>query len=67
MLTVIDCVVAPLLHNQEVPADAVSITVLGAQITVGPPADTDAVGFGLTVTAIALVVLVQVDVVTVQL
>ena len=35
-LTVIDCVVAPLLHDQLLPADAVRITELPWQIVVGP-------------------------------
>ena len=58
--------VAPLLHNHELPAEAFNVTVFGWHTVVGPDADADAVGFGLTVTAITLVVLVQVDVVTVQ-
>ena len=55
-----------MLHNQELPADALSVTVFGWHTAVGPEAVADAVGLGLTVTAIAAVVLVQVDVVTVQ-
>lgn len=49
-LTVIDCVVAPLLHNHDVPADAVSITEPPAQNVVGPPAVIVAVGNGFTIT-----------------
>ena len=36
------CVVAPLLHNQDAPADAVNVTLPPAQNVVGPPADMDA-------------------------
>ena len=50
VLTVIDCVVAPVLHNQDAPADAVSVTEPPLQNVTGPPAVIVAVGNGLTVT-----------------
>ena len=54
------------INSQLLPADALRTTVLGWHITVGPPAVTEEAGFGLTVTVIAGVVLVQVAVVTAQ-
>ena len=45
-----DCVVAPLLHNQDAPADAVSTTLLPWQNAVGPLASTVAVGLAFTTT-----------------
>ena len=53
VLTVIACVVAPLLHNQDAPADAVSTTDPPVQNVVGPPAVIVAAGNGFTVTAVA--------------
>jgi hypothetical protein len=50
VLTVIDCVVAPLLHNQDAPADAVSVTEPPVQNATGPPAVIVAVGNAFTVT-----------------
>ena len=49
----IDCVVAPLLHNQDAPADAVSVTEPPLQNVSGPPAVMVAAGNGLTVTPVA--------------
>ena len=49
----IACVVAPVLHNHDVPADAVNVTDPPAQMVVGPPAVTVAVGNGFTVTCVA--------------
>ena len=46
----IDCVVAPVLHNQDAPADAVSVTEPPLQNVNGPPAVMLAAGNGLTVT-----------------
>ena len=54
----IDWVVAPVLHNQDEPADAVSVTEPPAQNVVGPPAEMVAVGNGFTV-AITAVLLVD--------
>ena len=51
----IACVVAPLLHNQDAPADAVSITEPPLQNVTGPPAVIVAVGNGLTVTRLLLI------------
>ena len=53
VFTVIACVVAPLLHNQDVPDDAVSVTDPPAQKVTGPLAVIVAVGNGLTVTDVA--------------
>lgn len=50
--TVMDCVVAPLLHNQEDPAEAVSTTLFPEQKVVGPPAVIFAAGTGFTVTVV---------------
>ena len=49
----IACVVAPVLHNQDAPADAVSVTEPPLQNVVGPPAVIVADGSGLTVTTVA--------------
>ena len=51
-LTVIACVVAPLLHNQDDPADAVSVTEPPLQNVTGPPAVIVAVGDAFTDTVI---------------
>jgi archaellum component FlaF (FlaF/FlaG flagellin family) len=48
----IDCVVAPVDHEYDVPLDAVSVTLPPAQNVVGPPAVMVAVGFALTVTIV---------------
>ena len=56
---------APLLHSHELPAEAVNTTLNPWQKVVGPPAETDAVGTGLTVTVVAGEVLTQLPVVTV--
>jgi hypothetical protein len=61
------CVVAPLLHNHELPADAVNTTVFGWQKVMGPPALILAGGSGLTVTEVTGEVLLQVPMVTVTL
>ena len=53
------CVVAPLLHNHELPAEAVKATVLPWQNVVGPPAVIFAAGIGLTVTVVAGELLTQ--------
>ena len=52
-LTVIDCVVAPVLHNQDAPADAVSVTEPPLQNVTGPPAVMVAAGNAFTVTTVA--------------
>ena len=65
LLTVIDCVVAPLLHNQEFPAEAVRETLFPWQKFVAPFAVINAAGNGLTVTITAAEVLVHVPFVTV--
>ena len=52
-MTVIDGVVAPLDHAYEAPEDAVRVTEPPAQNVVGPEAVIEAVGSGLTVTAVA--------------
>lgn len=57
--------VAPLLHDQELPAEAVSVTLPPWQNASGPPALIVAVGRGFTVTFVAGDVLVQPEVVTV--
>jgi hypothetical protein len=49
---VIDCVVAPLLHNQDAPADAVSVTELPLQNVSGPSAVMVAAGNVFTVTTL---------------
>jgi hypothetical protein len=49
VLTGIDCVVAPVDHRYDVPADAVSVTLPPLQKVVGPLAVMVAVGAGLTV------------------
>ena len=59
LFTVIDWVVAPLLQSHELPADAVSVTLLFEQNVVGPPAVIVAAGFGLTVTVTGAEVPVQ--------
>lgn len=53
VLAVIDWVVAPLLHNQELPADAVSVTLPPSQNVVAPEALMIAGGLLFTVTAVA--------------
>ena len=50
VLTVIDCVVAPVLHNHDVPADAVKVTDPPVQNVVGPPAVIVATGNAFIVT-----------------
>ena len=57
--------VAPLLHNQELPAEAVNTTFNPWQKLVAPLAETLAVGTGFTATVVAGEVLTQVPVVTV--
>ena len=47
------CVVAPLLHNHDAPAEAVNVTEPPAQNVVGPSAVIVATGSGFTVTAVA--------------
>jgi hypothetical protein len=64
VLTVIDCVVAPLLQSHELPAEAVSTTFNPWQKVVEPPAEMLAAGTGFTVTGVAVEVLVQLPVVT---
>ena len=62
VLTVIACVVAPLLHNQDDPADAVSVTEPPVQNVTGPPAVIVADGNGLIVTvtwSLAVAVVMQ--------
>ena len=49
-VTVIDCVVAPLVQANELPLDAVSVTLPPAQKVVGPDAVIVAVGAGVTLT-----------------
>ncbi len=49
----IACVVAPLLHNQDAPAEAVSVTEPPVQNVRGPLAVMFATGNGLTVTTVA--------------
>jgi hypothetical protein len=51
VLTVIDCVVAPVLHNQYAPAEAVSVTEPPVQNVSGLPAVMIAAGNGFTATA----------------
>ena len=46
----IACVVAPVLHNQDAPADAVSVTEPPLQNVTGPPAVMVAAGNAFTVT-----------------
>ena len=60
-----DCVVAPLLHNQELPAEAVNTTLNPWQKVVAPPAAMLAVGAGFTTTVVDGEVFTQVPVVTV--
>lgn len=52
VFTLIDWVVTPLLHNQEDPAEAVSVTDPFEQKLVGPFAVIVAVGVGFTVTVV---------------
>ena len=59
VLTVMACVVAPLLHNQVLPAEAVNTTLLPWQNVVVPPAVIFAAGIGFTVTVVAGEVLTQ--------
>ncbi len=59
MVTVIDWVVAPLLHKYELPGAAVSTTLPPSQNESGPAAVTVAGGTGLTVTTWAAGVEVQ--------
>ena len=61
------CVVAPLLHNQDAPADAVSVTEPPLQNVTGPPAVIVAVGNGLTTTVVDPAALVQLPTVMVTL
>ena len=59
----IDCVVAPVLHNQDAPADAVSVTDPPLQNVSGLPAVMVAAGNGLTVTvtwSLAVAIVMQV-------
>jgi hypothetical protein len=67
VLTVIEEVVAPLLHAYELPVAAVSITLLPSQKAVGPLAEMVAVGNGFTVTLVAGEVLLHPLVTTVTL
>jgi hypothetical protein len=53
VLTVIECVVAPLLHNQDAPADAVSVTEPPVQNVSGPSAMIVADGNRFTITTVA--------------
>jgi hypothetical protein len=57
--TVIDCVVAALLHNHELPADAVSTTLPPWQMARGPPAVILAAGVGFTTTVVTGELLIQ--------
>jgi len=50
LFTLMDWPVAPLLQSHELPADAVSVTLLLEQNVVGPLAVIVAAGFGFTVT-----------------
>ena len=52
VVTLIDWIVAPLLHNQDDPAEAVSVTEPLEQKLVGPLAVIVAVGLGFTVTVV---------------
>ena len=52
-VTLIDCVVAPVDHNQDAPALAVNVTFPPLQKVVGPPAEMVAVGLAFTVTVVA--------------
>ena len=57
------CVVAPVLHNHDAPAEAVSVTEAPEQNVSGPPAVMVAAGNGLTVTvtwSLAVAVVMQV-------
>ncbi len=58
-ITRVDCVVAPFDQRYDAPADDVSVTQLPAQNVVGPSAVIVAVGFALTVTAVAALVALQ--------
>ena len=49
----IACVVVPLLHKYELPADAVNVTEPPAQNVVDPFAEIVGVGKGFTVTTVA--------------
>jgi hypothetical protein len=53
-LTIIDWVVALLLHSHEEPAEAVKVTLPPWQKVVGPPGVMVAVGRGLTVTTVGV-------------
>ena len=48
----IDCVLAPLLHNQELPGEAVNTTLFPSQNVVAPFAEISAKGNWFTVTAV---------------
>jgi hypothetical protein len=63
-VTVMACVVAPLLHNHELPADAVSTTLFPSQKVVGPPAVMLAAGNEFTVTTVGAEVRLHPPVVT---
>ena len=56
---VMDCVVAPLLHSQLAPAEALKTTLPGSQKVSGPLAVIVATGIGLTVTVVAAALLTQ--------
>ena len=60
-VALMDCVVAPFDQRYELPALAVSVTLLPAQNVVGPPAVMVGAGAGLTVTAVAADVALQPD------
>src|SRR5260221_11935849 len=53
------CVVAPVDHSHDAPADAVSVTEPPLQNVVGPPAVIVACGLALTVTTVGALVAVQ--------
>ena len=59
VVATIDCVVSPVDHDHESPAEAVSVTLSPSQNVVGPSAVMTAEGVGLTVTLVAAEVAVQ--------
>jgi hypothetical protein len=59
VVTLIDCVVAPVDQRYEEPALALSVTEPPAQNAVGPDGVIVAVGNALTVTVVAVLVLLQ--------
>lgn len=61
VVAVIACVVAPLLHNHELPADAVNSTDPPTQNVVGPPALMVAAGRVFTITSVSAEVEEQPD------